>query len=318
MQKLLLTPLRLAVGWGLTPRVLGWIGITVLVLLRVSIGWHFFVDGTDKLRSNGQWSAKPFFANARGPFAWMYRDMVWDHDGELRLDRDKMKLAWARYRDQVIKHFGFDEEQQRQAQRNYAKAVDQYDYVIELNRPDIEEYRLGRERIEALEVDPVRDRVASLRGQREEIRKEWTLKIAPGLEQINMISENYETAQNAIATDKQIEERLPLELRLPATRMLDTSRLDRIVPYFDTVIGVCLLLGLFTPAAALAAAGFLGSVFLSQYPPAPGPGSTYYQMIECAACLAVAGTGAGRFAGLDFFLHLIVRKVWSEPTTDQE
>jgi len=28
------------------------------------------------------------------------------------------------------------------------------------------------------------------------------------------------------------------------------------------------------------------------------------------ACLVIAGTGAGRFAGLDYFLHLIVRKVW--------
>jgi uncharacterized membrane protein YphA (DoxX/SURF4 family) len=69
-----------------------------------------------------------------------------------------------------------------------------------------------------------------------------------------------------------------------------------------------LLLGLFTPVAALVAAGFLGSVFLSQYPPASGPSSSYYQLIEGLACLVLASTGAGRFAGLDYFIHLFIRR----------
>jgi uncharacterized membrane protein YphA (DoxX/SURF4 family) len=86
--------------------------------------------------------------------------------------------------------------------------------------------------------------------------------------------------------------------------------IDRFVPYFDIAIGLCLLLGFFTPVAALAAAGFLGSVVLSQYPPATGPTSSNYQLIECMACLVLAATGSGRLAGLDYFLHLIVRKVW--------
>ena len=42
---------------------------------------------------------------------------------------------------------------------------------------------------------------------------------------------------------------------------------------------------------------------LSQYPPAGGPGSTYYQLIEAMACLTLAATGAGRFAGLDSLIH---------------
>ena len=77
------------------------------------------------------------------------------------------------------------------------------------------------------------------------------------------------------------------------------------------------MLGLFTPVAALAAAGFLGSVFLSQLPPSSGPGSTYYQLIESMACLVLAGTGAGRFAGIDYFLHLIVRSVWGGEPEDE-
>ncbi len=80
MQKLLLFPLRLCVGWGLSPRLLSLIGATMLVLLRLSIGWHFYSEGVDKVQS-GTWDASPFFANARGPFAEDYRKLVWDADG---------------------------------------------------------------------------------------------------------------------------------------------------------------------------------------------------------------------------------------------
>ncbi len=311
--KLLLFPLRLAVGWGLSPRLLGLIGATMLVLLRVSIGWHFYSEGVDK-RDSANWSAAPFFANAKGPFADEYRRIVWDADGRLRLDRDATMLSWATFREMVATHYGFDEEQKRQAQANYAKAVEQYDWVIEENEADIEELEFGRDRVASLDRDErekkIRDSVSSLGGQRDTIRREWNQKAAPVLSQIDTIWKNYEIAQNAVANRDQVEARPPLRLIRPPTNRIDTSVIDGIVPYFDMAIGLCLLLGLFTPVVALAAAGFLGSVFLGQYPPGTGPSSSNYQLIECMACLVLAGTGAGRFAGLDYFLHLIVRKVY--------
>lgn len=317
MRKVLLSPLRLAVGWGLAPRLIGWVGVTMLVLLRLTVGMHFFSEGVDKFESKGSWSAAPFFSAARGPFESHYHSLVWDYDGQLRLDRDRMMVVWAKYRDRIGKHYGFDEQQAQAAQENYAKAVEQYDYVLELNSDDIEEYRFGRDRVDALAVDPVRRDVASLAGQREEIRREWTAKVAPVLEQIDAVSSNYEIAQNSVATEEQADAKMALALKMPSTGFVDTQLIDRFVPYFDTGVGLCLLLGLFTPIAALAAAGFLGSVFLSQFPPQTGPTSTYYQLVEGMACLVLAGMGAGRFAGLDFFLHLIVRKVWGPPTIEE-
>ncbi len=333
MRKFLTLPLRLCVGWGLSPRLLGLVGATLLVLLRVTIGVHFYSEGIDK--SSRDWSAKPFFANATGPLAAEYHDLVWDGDGRLRLDSEAMMLWWATFRDDVADQFGFDDAQRKQAQANYTKAVEQYEWVLAENADAIEEFELGRERIAMLfgrdindgEQDAaeatdearleavrrekqLRDSVASLGGQRDAIRKEWLAKAAPALAQIDKISKNYEEAQNKLATEEQRQSSSPLKLVRPRTNIVDTSVIDRIVPYFDLAIGVCLLFGLFTPVAALAAAGFLGSVFLSQYPPVAGPGSTYYQLIECMACLVLAGTGAGRFAGVDYFLHLIVRKTW--------
>jgi uncharacterized membrane protein YphA (DoxX/SURF4 family) len=292
---------------------LGLTGAVMLVLLRITVGWHFYSEGIDK-KAAGDWTAAPFFANAKGPMASDFRQLVWDADGEFRLNRAAAMQNWAVFREGVANHYGFTEAQKAQAQANYAKAVEQYDWILAENASDLEEYALGRERIAKLETDgqekSVRDGVASLGGQRDTIRREWKQKAAPTLAEIDAIWANYEVDQNALATAEQGQTSPYYRLIKPRTERIDTSVIDRFVPYFDIAIGLCLLLGFFTPVAALAAAGFLGSVVLSQYPPATGPTSSNYQLIECMACLVLAATGSGRLAGLDYFLHLIVRKVW--------
>lgn len=313
MLKFVLSPFRLCVGWSLSPRILGLTGAAMLVLLRLTVGWHFYSEGIDK-KADGDWSAAPFFANAKGPLAEEFRQLVWDADGEFRLNRAAAMQNWAVFRNGVAEHYGFTEPQKAQAQANYAKAVEQYDWVLSDNATDLEEYALGRERIAKLETErqekAVRDGVTSLGGQRDTIRREWKQKAAPSLAQIDAIWANYEADQNALATTQQAEASPYYRLVKPRTERIDTSVIDRFVPYFDIAIGLCLLLGFCTPVAALAAAGFLGSVFLSQFPPTTGPGSSNYQLIECMACLVLAATGSGRLAGLDYFLHLIVRKTW--------
>ncbi len=284
----------------------------MLVLLRLTIGWHFFSEGIDKYQQ-GSWDAKPFFSTARGPVAGHFRQLVWDWDGSLRLDVEKTKLHFARFRDRVIRHYDFDETQQRQAKANYVLAVEQLEWVLKTNATDIEEYELGRDRILRLEQDRRRGGVASLAGQRDVIRAEWTAKINPVLAQIDMVWKNYEATQNAMANRDQLAKNQPLQMGVPREQMIDTSVINRVVPYFDMTIGILLLVGLFTPVAALAAAGFLGSVFISQFPPVTGPGSSSYQLIEGVACLVIAATGCGRFAGLDFIFHTIVRKFWPQP-----
>lgn len=307
--KVLLSPLRLAVGWTAHPRHLGMVGVIMLVMLRLSVGWHFYAEGVDK-KTSPDWDAAPFFANAKGPFAPHFHGVVWDWDGSVRLDIERSKKYLATYRNVAIRHFGFDKSQQRQAQQAYADVIAQIEWELESNAQDIEQYELGRERIARLTGDPVRDGVDSLGGQRATIRQEWKALVAPVFVQIDKSWTLYEKAINEIASDEQRSKAGYLNLSKPRTQTVDTSVLNKIVPYFDLAIGICLLLGFLTPVAALAAAGFLGSVFLSQYPPEPGPGSTYYHLVEAMACLVLAGTGAGRFAGLDFIFHAIVRRFW--------
>lgn len=83
------------------------------------------------------------------------------------------------------------------------------------------------------------------------------------------------------------------------------ARMNKIVTFVVTGVGVCLLLGLFTRAAALVGAMFLLSVMATQPPWVPDANTMvfYYQLVEFAALLFLAAVGAGRWAGLDFIIH---------------
>ena len=313
MLKILFAPIRLASGWGFSPRLLSVLGVAMLVILRLTIGWHFFSEGVDKRRS-GNWTATPFFANARGPLAERFRGMVWDQDGSLRLNRDRTMTELNRFRLRAVQHYGFDEQQDQRSKSVLKEAGKDFDWIVQQNAADLEEFEFGKERLKSLQEDERqrrnRDGVTSLGEQRDAILREWRGKGASTLTQMNKLWNAYEASINALATREQVKDHDYLRIGQPSNSWMDTATIDWTLPYFDIVIGLLLLLGLFTPAAALAAAVFLGSVFLSQYPPDTGPSSTMYQLIESMACLVLAATGAGRFAGLDFFLHLIHRRIY--------
>lgn len=307
VQNLFLVPLRLAVGWGISPRILGLIGVTMLVLLRLSIGWHFHSEGSEKYRK-GDWDAAPFFANARGPFADDFQKIVWDYDGAVRRDAEYTRWWLGDFRDRAAAYYSFGDKEKAIADQALDKLLENHELILASYDEDLQEYELGRERIAELKTKQDRTGVESLAGQIEAVERENNAKLKPVLAEIDQLWSGYEGTINSLAAPNQRQASPPFKLHKPRTAMVDTSTINRYVPYFDLAVGWCLLLGLFTPVAALAAACFLGSVFLSQYPPGTGPTSSNYQLIECMACLVLAGTGAGRFAGLDFFLHLFIRR----------
>ncbi|OYP33897.1 DoxX family protein [Rhodopirellula sp. MGV] len=317
MKTLFLFPLRLLVGWGISPRILGILAITMLVLLRLTIGFHFLSEGSDKVRK-GDWDAAPFFANAKGPYAEHFHSLVWDRRGEFRMDRKNHEWWLGEYSDRAADYYQFGDKEKKAAKDALNTTLENFDLIMATYADDIREYKLGVAQVAKLSSDPARQGVESLADQVETVRKENEAKIKPVLTEIDQLWSAYEATINSLAAPNQRAMSPPIKIQRPRLERIDTSVLNRVVPYFDVVIGWCLLLGLFTPLASLAAAGFLGSVFLSQYPPATGPTSSIYQMVECLACLVLAATGAGRFAGLDFFLHLIVRKSVAKTATEKK
>ena len=77
---------------------------------------------------------------------------------------------------------------------------------------------------------------------------------------------------------------------------------DMVLTYLILGVGVLLVLGLFTRAAALLGAMFLLSVIASQPPWIAGAMPVYEQSVEMIAMLVLVATGPGRWAGLDFFI----------------
>ncbi len=330
-----------------------------LVALRMSIGFHFFFEGTDKLKS-GNFQASYFLSAARGPFAPWFQQMLDDPAGEKKLcvvpserngqevfevDPSLTLAIWDDFVDRATSHYGFgsDEVKQRLESANdrlaaASSTADQAIIEAELAANQQALKQLGRQkqqaqailkhhqqlltdwlnenRIElvahfstagildgfqrdgasaaqsALEVD-------SLRGQVDSIRTDRTAKLNQWSGQVVAIWDSLENQVNGLAVGPQVE-RGRLAIHRPFDQPNSKLKwINRVIPWFDTTIGVLLILGLFTTPAAIAAALFLGSVVLTQPFWIPGTTPTYYQIVELAGLLVLAAAGPAFTLGLD-------------------
>lgn len=64
------------------------------MVLRVSIGWHFFYEGTWKIANADQFSSLPFLTLAKGPFAPFFYAMAPDLDGVERLKTQEREVTF--------------------------------------------------------------------------------------------------------------------------------------------------------------------------------------------------------------------------------
>jgi len=285
---------------------IGMLAMLAILGLRLAIGWHFYREGADKLVS-GEFSSAGFMTVAKGPLTPVFHWFVWDLDGHARLDREGTLDAWNQYRERVAAHFGFDEKQAARASEVLKFRERQYATLLDDNAADIDTYFRGLERRDKYRREAGRMEVASLRGQVETIERELVRERNGWLASINAIWKGLENDLNALATPDQAS-RGHLALGKPGRKLMDTIFIDQIIPTFDLIVGVLLILGLFTRITSLAAAGFLAMIVATQWPGSPGAIPAHYQIIEMFGCLVLAAVGAGRFAGLDFLVACLLRK----------
>ncbi len=302
------------------------------------IGWHFFREGSSKLQDSS-FSSSGFLGSSKGPFAWYFQSFLKDPDGRERLNYNPHATGWNQIetqrtigvwevqRDQVAGYYQFDENQRRNADRVFRQYSQQLKNFFADNFEDINEYFRGLERMEKNAVDPARREVPLLIDQSSEVAGDYRSKRGPWLGALDAMWNDYNTALNRLATDEQRKRRPePLELKLPGSvgsyyalvmekpdergniavtdrfKILDVDFVDWFIPRLDLTIGILLLLGLFTRVTASIAALFLFTIVLTQWPWATGAAPTYYQGVEMIALIVLAVTGAGSFAGLDFFI----------------
>ncbi|MFT5300626.1 MAG: putative membrane protein YphA (DoxX/SURF4 family) [Mariniblastus sp.] len=340
------------------------------MLLRIVVGYHFFKEGTSKLKYG--FSSYGFLASAKGPLSPYFKGMLDDPDGIKKLciketvddvggksysiDPELTLSLWdAGFLNEASEYYGFGSEtleaeivarrdslaeQIRAARDSQDKSVNtaklekqrrvdeasikmireqgtRVNQIFESHKSDLIDWLSGNEvelishfstanRLDGFVRDGEnRDQAAlfvdSLRGQVGTIASDRKKKLAGWSAEVTAMWDSFESQINSLAVDKQAK--LP---KYVMHRHFDQENsmskwIDRIIPWFDTIVGVLLILGLFTRLASLSAALFLVSVILTQPPWLPGTQPTYFYFIEMMALLVVFATCAGRMGGLDYF-----------------
>jgi uncharacterized membrane protein YphA (DoxX/SURF4 family) len=280
-------------------RRLNIVAIFFLVLLRITVGWHFFKEGAVKVQE-GSFSSNGFLAGAKGPLADQFHAMIPDYYGLERLDADRLKKSFVAFGDKAFARYGFTAEQKADLDKVVAKYVTQLEELYGSSASEIYEYKRGYERYQAMKNDPKRVEIASLRAQTDEIDSKWLAIAKPLLKTIDGIIEGFQSEVYSLATPSQQQSTGYFQFKLESDTAMSSKVVDKIIPIFDMAIGICLIIGLLTPLAAIAAGFFLTSVVLSQFPGYPGTQPTYFQATEAVACFFLAFSDAGRYAGLDF------------------
>jgi hypothetical protein len=282
--------------------------------LRFVVGAHFFHEGYSKWRDPKPFSA-PVFGGAKGPFAPLYHNLLWDRDGLNRLDYGQTVRQWGvvdydeennpqfrgGYLGAAIRHFRFNQDQADEAAGLVMARIRQYEAVLADYAGDIEEYRDGLARRRANAADRSR-RLESFQKHDARIGSELMSKRMSWQTEIDKIWQGLETDMNYLADREGIAGRGYLRIDKPGRRWLDSETFDRFIPYFDMTIGVLLVIGLFTRVTASVAAAFLATIIVSQWPFARDALPTGYQQVEMCSLLVLAAVGAGYYAGLDAVL----------------
>lgn len=89
-------------------RKIGVLACVLLVMLRLSIGWHLLYEGVWKIQTQktaSPWSSEGYLKNATGPLRPVFRDLTGDPDDLSWLDYDKMSARWDGWALRFVAHY---------------------------------------------------------------------------------------------------------------------------------------------------------------------------------------------------------------------
>lgn len=307
-------------------RKLSIVAIVLLVFLRVSIGWQFLYEGLWKQHSLlgiEPWSAEGYLKNAKGPFRSTFRNMVDDPYEFGKLDSKEVTSRWNQWRTLFETHYGLSAAQKATLDQMIKESTEKLnahlgakeiageirekykgtiDYKltgeIELYHRLVARYE---EKLKNVQQDFQQAHLDKIWLDVESKRKELT---AP----VNELTTGLEKGAIGILSIEQLAKG-PTP-RLPAK--VDSVNFKTI--WGLTILGFCLIVGLFSRTAAVGAA-FLLLMFYLAIPPWPGvpeaPGPEHSlivnkNLIEIIACLALASLPSGRWFGLDALIHRFI------------
>ncbi len=277
-------------------------------------GFDWIYLHEDVLRLAGEKDGRTYFTSedylraSTGPLRGAFRSLIYDAAGLGRLTAQSAQARIDERYDRIVRHFEargfpltFAQRTKLSAMRDRLKAS----IAAQLGEPGFKvrlaDYRalLGRVRSDAGRV------TAPFSGERLTAdRKRLDTTAAELLAFVNEPVIELGNEAQRLETVEQMKAGPPPHPSAP------TRAVDMAVSWGLTAIGACLMLGLFTPFAAAAAALQLAVFYLAS-PPWPGlPASTMgghflyvdRNLIEMTAALALVFIPTGRWAGFDFWL----------------
>jgi uncharacterized membrane protein YphA (DoxX/SURF4 family) len=275
--------------------------------LRIAIGWHFLYEGLEKIESTHK-GGKPFTAeaylrNATGPFAAYFRNMVPDVDSLAMLDPDRLKAGWAADVERLASHYRFDKDQRDKAAAQLQQA-DEFAAIWfsdKETREKRDQYFNDLRQVQAVERNP--DALSFERERAAAKRKDLDVERKRLVADLQARATSLRAAVTDLATAEQREAAGPYAA--PWTKL---DQINAMTMYGLVAMGVCLILGLLGPLAALAGAVFLGQIYFSMppwpgLPPNPMAEGHYFivnkNLIEMIACLALVFIPTSFWIGLD-------------------
>ncbi len=305
----------------------GFFGAAFLVLLRIAIGWHLMYEGLQKILSTPEgkhylgryfeptkgpsFSSEGYQRNATGPFARQFRSLIPDVDSRDALNIDRLKDSWLAEQRRVANYYAFDTEQQEQAGKELTarETLAQVWFEDPENREKIKKYLDGLDELARIEAQPhkMTYEVERFYDKRKSLESDRRSLVAP----IDGWTKVLRDSWVGLANETQKAEKAKDGLGEYKPDLTEVQKADFVTMIGLTVCGLCLMLGLFTPVAALGASGFLMLFYISM-PPWPGlpeaPNAEGHysivnkNLIEFFACLSLAATPSGLWLGLDALL----------------
>ena len=156
--------------------------ITMLVLLRVAIGWQLLYEGLwkfDTLSTPKPWSAAGYLKNAEGPLRDVFRNMAGDPDDLDWLNYDVVAARWDNWAKSAKQQFSLDQRQKDRLDRLLNGAED---YRAELDGlPDgVELEKAGGFVKKVIKFDPTAKRLIVSKYRLQPSEKDKLLKLVEG------------------------------------------------------------------------------------------------------------------------------------------
>lgn len=326
--------LRLAIGWHFAAE-----------------GYHkldgYWKGTTETVvgKPNKPFTSAAYFREGAGPLAKYIRKEVGDPDEEAlglltptappKRVPPLLAQEWGDYVHRFGDYYGFNEDQRQKADKALKMAeeavadwltrtqVDDKNYLSttqegRLPAPvRLEQYKRKREEL----TESKHSHLVAIGSDAESVRlhdiKAEVVRLRVGLlNDLDEYTQDLRKELEKIPTSEQKQEAegkgKPPQPQPPAAESDKQKWIDRITIYGLTIIGACLILGLFTRLSCLAAASFLVMTYLCVPPfpwlPLPPNNEGFYlfinkNVIEALALLALATTASGRWLGLDALIH---------------